>query len=218
VAEAGLRINTVSCLFCEHETKNHNCLSSGRYCPVSPREALPFDLVKATGRQVLEESLRQKCIMLSERSVKSAKQTQENFFNYIESYRSACNTLDKYSKQFCSYETMRSVGIDGEKVFECVENSFETAGDRSSDNVLLKADQELVEQLGVYMNPSMTVNNVTYRGYLDGHDLFLTICQTFVSPKPQACKVQQAEHVDKVIKDGLAKNMTSEEMKKTIQD
>jgi len=36
------------------------------------------------------------------------------------------------------------------------------------------------------MQPSLTINNLTYRGYLEGKDMFDAICSSF-SPMPAVC-------------------------------
>ncbi len=41
--------------------------------------------------------------------------------------------------------------------------------------------------LGVFMHPSITINNVTYRGDLNGYDIFRAVCAGF-KDQPYVCK------------------------------
>ena len=50
--------------------------------------------------------------------------------------------------------------------------------------------------LGIALHPSLTINNMTYRGYLDSDDIFDAICSSF-NKMPQVCK----DPLDKNIQD-----------------
>lgn len=58
----------------------------------------------------------------------------------------------------------------------CVENSFEKMGDTNSDNIVLKEDVQEKTSLGIFMHPSVTINNYTYRGNFGAKDVFKAIC------------------------------------------
>jgi len=57
-----------------------------------------------------------------------------------------------------------------------VKNSFEIAGDTTSNNELLEGDRKQKEELGIFLNPSFTINKYTYRGALGGRDIFKAVC------------------------------------------
>ena len=60
-------------------------------------------------------------------------------------------------------------------------------GDESSSNQLLFQDSIDEIELGIYLHPGLTINNMTYRGYLDGQDIQNSICAALI-PKPPTCK------------------------------
>ena len=41
--------------------------------------------------------------------------------------------------------------------------------------------------LGIVLHPSITINNITYRGELEGFDIFKAICAGFLE-QPDVCK------------------------------
>lgn len=83
---------------------------------------------------------------------------------------------------------LKKVNIDSEDVEKCVRKSFITDSDgKIVDNRLLKEDRKWSAQLGVFMHPSLTINNITYRGDLNGYDIFRAVCAGF-SDQPSVCK------------------------------
>jgi len=74
-----------------------------------------------------------------------------------------------------------------DKIKSCVEQSFEKVGDMKSENYLLNKDSAEKASLGIFLHPSVTINNYTYRGNLGGKDIFKAVCQTF-RHKPEECK------------------------------
>lgn len=55
------------------------------------------------------------------------------------------------------------------------------------DNTLLAEDADWAKNLGIFMHPSLTVNNITYRGDVNGYDIFRAVCAGF-SAQPDICK------------------------------
>jgi len=75
---------------------------------------------------------------------------------------------------------MKKVGISSEKVEKCIRASFvSTETGTITDNSLLREDRKWSSQLGVFMHPSITINNITYRGDLNGYDIFRAVCAGF---------------------------------------
>lgn len=56
------RILTYSCTHCAQQIKDQNCIADGNYCPYFPPTPLPRELKDVTGKQLIEESLRQRCL------------------------------------------------------------------------------------------------------------------------------------------------------------
>ena len=44
------------------------------------------------------------------------------------------------------------------------------------------------------MHPGLTINDITYRGYLEGKDVHDAICTSFDSHRPDACKAKVDKH------------------------
>jgi hypothetical protein len=68
-----------------------------------------------------------------------------------------------------------------------MDESFVTSGDYSSDNKLFKEDRWWSNKLGIVVHPSLTINNITYRGDITGYDIFRAICAGFHT-QPEICK------------------------------
>jgi hypothetical protein len=51
----------------------------------------------------------------------------------------------------------------------------------------LEEDRQQAKKLGIILHPSITINNITYRGEIDGHDIFKAICAGFLD-QPEICK------------------------------
>ena len=60
------------------------------------------------------------------------------------------------------------------------------AGDVDSKSTLLEKDSNTATTLGVYLHPGLTINQMTYRGYLEGKDIEDAICDSFPK-KPSVC-------------------------------
>ena len=82
---------------------------------------------------------------------------------------------------------MAQLDIDGDLVEDCVDESFEQSGDYSSVNLLIDEDTAKSSSLGIYLHPGLTINDMTYRGYIEGQDVFDAVCSSFPL-LPEACK------------------------------
>lgn len=83
---------------------------------------------------------------------------------------------------------MKKAGVNTEEVQRCLKESF--VMDRSGnvkDNTLLKEDRDWSNLMGTFMHPSVTINNITYRGDLNGYDIFKAVCAGF-QDMPTVCK------------------------------
>ena len=58
----------------------------------------------------------------------------------------------------------------------CISESFEQPDNTHSDNKLLKADKDTAHELGIFLHPSITINQHTYRGELSGKDIVAATC------------------------------------------
>lgn len=78
---------------------------------------------------------------------------------------------------------------------QCLDSTFQTEGDQDTDNRLLLADSKTEAELGIYLHPGVSINNITYKGYLEGEDIHNAICAS-LSPKPPNCRNPFEEMVD----------------------
>ena len=54
-------------------------------------------------------------------------------------------------------------------------------------NTVLASDRQRNNGIGVTYNPFLTINNITYRGYMDGKDVANAVCASFAK-QPKGCK------------------------------
>jgi hypothetical protein len=81
---------------------------------------------------------------------------------------------------------MKKVGVNHELVERCVKESF-VSGPSGVDNRILADDATWARSQGAFIHPSVSINNVTYRGALNGYDLFRAVCAGF-KDQPAVCK------------------------------
>jgi len=68
-----------------------------------------------------------------------------------------------------------------------MDDSFVSFGDRRTDNKFFREDREMQNKLGVKLHPSVTINERTYRGDINGYDVFKAVCVGF-KDSPKICK------------------------------
>jgi hypothetical protein len=111
-------------------------------------------------------------------------------FNYMYNVRLYCLDLFGTIPKSCADKEMKQVGIDHLAVEQCYQDSFITDPDDPSkqDNRILREDRQLAQKLDIVMHPSVTINNHTYRGDMDGEDIFRALCSSFrVGQIPDEC-------------------------------
>lgn len=74
---------------------------------------------------------------------------------------------------------MEYLGIDFPAVEQCYLDSFAIKGDDQSKNTILEDDRQWSKLLGISIHPSITINNITYRGDPTGYDIFKAVCAGF---------------------------------------
>jgi len=71
-------------------------------------------------------------------------------------------------------------------VQKCFEDSWEVQGDYESGNKFLKTDADWAVHNNLKYHPSVAINNMTYRGDVNGQDLAMAICAAY-REKPDEC-------------------------------
>lgn len=192
------RIATYSCLGCTEEFRAENCYGNGVYCAYTPNFFKEYDLdskeVSLTGREVLMQALREKCL----HQIMSSKYHDEGdlfwtFFGYLDKcfVESKFSTKGGIAHSLAECYDWSTVLIQGNEevgaLEECVEGSFETAGDFESENAILRADRVWAESNNIQLHPSVTINNITYTNST-GQDLALAICAAY-REAPDECEL-----------------------------
>jgi hypothetical protein len=183
------------CTYCKNlgfnvESEN-DCFSGGRYCAPDPDNLGP-----ASGRDVVTEDLRQKCIW--------SNRDASDFFDYITSKEEACGA-DATMQSTCHKKVYDKLGWDDgvQTALEtCWEEGFAGKNYYLDDNSVLKEEREAYIDEGVQYWPSVFIEHQHYAGDLTKpEELFNAICDKFTNNKPQACLIDakvdvNAEHTD----------------------
>jgi len=163
---------------------NNLCLdSSGEFCAEDPD-----GIGKVTGKDVLDEDVRQLCIheltKLTQRSrlfsEEGAQQVEyaKKYWEYVERLPDRCplaaaNDQDRFGT-LCSRSLMSEVGIDVVKVAQCVETSMRDK---------LKKQKEFA----AWSPKALRINGWRYSGLLDANLVSRAICSGFIK-KPRECE------------------------------
>ena len=148
---------------------------------------MPFEAVN--GRDLLRQSIIDKCIFEVTKEREGYKSfTISGVLDYMYYFRSNCTqAVEEISGDKCGDKLMSMMGIYKKGVHECFLKSFEEEGNLLSNNKMLREDQARFKALGVIMDPMISINNITYRGYMEGKDIVNAICASF-SETPTKCK------------------------------
>ena len=160
-----------------------NCYGSGLYC-IRPGKAGVTD-----GTNVIKESLRQKCIYNYAYKDK-IKEKRKLFWDYMEKFYDKC-VYERKIVSSCADNIIRKIGIPGNEIKKCIENSF--TGDKNekdyeyySKNSILDKEYELRKKNFVTKSPSITINDRVYLGSWRAEYVFESLCASIIR-KPEAC-------------------------------
>ncbi|KMZ59345.1 vacuolar sorting receptor 6 [Zostera marina] len=157
------------------------CINHGRYCAPDPNQDISSGY---DGKDVVVENLRQLCVF---KVAKEDGNQPWKWWDFVTDFHLRCSMKDnKYSKD-CAEEVLKSLALPLDKIKECM-------GDPNADvdNALLKAEQD--RQVGngsrgdVTILPTLVINNVQYRGLLEGSAVLKAICAGFKeAEEPSIC-------------------------------
>ena len=118
-----------------------------------------------TDEALIRENIRERCIY--DISGDLADEWDDKFFwNYLYFIHRVCLVPNMTITDHCAEKMMKSIGIPVDKVNECMEDSFSVRGDWTSYNEMLAGDRDNINDLGVVMNPTLTINSHPYEGEL----------------------------------------------------
>ena len=163
-------------------------MSNGAYCGYTPNFYKEYNLeekgVSMTGREVLMQALREKCLhkIMSE-NYKDEGDLFWTFFGYLGKCFVESEAVGGTSaKSFDECYDWSTVLIQGneeiDKLLKCVDGSFTKKKDLESDNKILRADKAWADSNHIKLHPSVTINNITYTGEsLSGREMEIAICE-----------------------------------------
>ena len=171
----------MQCPNCVGEVRDRECLSSGLYCLMPPKDAIGMKYPEISDKALMLENLRSKCVFETTKVKSQADHDYLKFFNYLYNMRHDCVFENKELNSWCANEVMRALKIDTAEVDVCMQNSFKSPSDYSTDNMLLYQDKLHAEVYGMSRHPALTINGQIYRGDMTGYDVFKAICSSFQS-------------------------------------
>jgi len=126
----------------------------------------------------LMEDLRQMCILQD--------YDLDTWFDYMKGFDTFC--MDGGNIEQCSERAIANLGMNWEKIEKCVDKSFDKPGDKCKTNSFFDREFKAMRNDTLYLIPSITINNMTYRGNLfPPVAIFEAICYSF-EDFPQPCK------------------------------
>jgi hypothetical protein len=161
------RYFTWSCENCDESITDVDCVSSGKYCAIDETN------YSMTGKSIILENLRQKCIYLN--AMKN-KKDDSSWWNYVKKAHSRC--YNDFTED-CSKEIHNELSINYAETIKCVDDSFASADHNVADNSILSLEAIAWENHGAHYIPSVIINSVAYRGILDPENVFSAICNGF---------------------------------------
>ncbi|CDW89350.1 UNKNOWN [Stylonychia lemnae] len=194
------RIRSYSCIPCSSITRQQDCLSDGGYCPLRSNNLVELTLDDIPRRLIMEESLREKCLLTSLIKNSDLSRGTQRWFEYMLAFQSSCLSNQNFNAE-CSYEQMQQIGLrDIQEIVNCYNSSFiinkTLTYNEFEHNAILDEDYERAEMFSVKINPSIVINNMTYRGDFEAYDIFMAICSGF-SSRPNICKLENMSKIEK---------------------
>ena len=111
------------------------------------------------------------------------------FWQYIVHMHDECGSV---LDEDCSINAHRAIqGLDWDKTIKCVKDSFSSEKEsdwllESTSNRLIEANVDYWNKYGSSINPSIVINNSTYRGQLESQAVMNAVCAGFKEP-PEFC-------------------------------
>ena len=163
------------CYSTNYTSSMDNCVSGGRYCCPDPDGNGP-----ATGSHVVQEDLRQLCIF---------QNYPDLWWTYMKKFDSTCN-IDLQVVEECTRNLMKTLNIDTDVIKKCFEESFIKTGAKLDinidDNTILRTERNLFLQNGIQFWPSVSINNDSFKGNIEGDMIFEAVCSKF-NNVPEYC-------------------------------
>lgn len=167
------------CRKCDEEFKEEHCFADGKYCGYEKS----YSNGKVTGRDILIEDLRQKC--LYDLTYQSG-QNRHSWWTYMKEFHMLCH---EQVNEDCSRQAHKKASADYEATMRCVRDSFSTTdwGSKRTKNTILDEERKLFNIYGAGFYPFVVINNITYRGQINPLNVYNALCAGFANP-PKICE------------------------------
>ena len=163
--------------------REFNCVSKGKYC-YFPKETT----ITQDGREILLESLRQKCMY--KKSLKAKK--MKYYFDYMDKFYKNCLAVPtpRFNDR-CSKQNLDLMGFGVDFLDECVGDSFGVKTLLSSsfvdnENYIFKQDYEDIMKYKLSSFPAAVVDDQPIDGIIKEYKIADALCQA-VKVKPDFC-------------------------------
>ena len=148
---------------CDRDSQicGNQCTNKGKYCAVDPDHDLGAGI---SGADVVLENLRQMCVF----DIAHADKKTYLWWKYVNSFRAECAIRNQVNEACFRRAASKVPEISVDRVLQCVADSGPTGSDSSDRNGRLDKELKRRSEDGVYLMPTVLVNNVTYYGTLSG--------------------------------------------------
>ena len=183
------------CKNCDDTFKKQHCFADGQYCGNSKRTL--------TGQEVILEDLRMMCVY---NKAYAELDNRPVFWDYVQKVHDECGT--QLNEECSQYGHQLIEELEWNDTDKCVRESFST--DNKEDwtkagtkNALIDQDIEYWNKYGSILNPSIVINNSTYRGQLEPQAVMNAICAGFHDPPAMCQKLLSDEDLENDLEAGI---------------
>ena len=171
----------------EKKQNIENCLGNGLYCSRPGKSGVK------NGVNVIQESLRQKCIYNYAYDNMGKKDNRHLYWDYIQNFYLNCFNFGKIDST-CSENIQITLKIPIDDIKKCYDESF--LGEKNEKdyelylrNIIFDNEYELRKKNFISKSPSITINERVYLGGWKADHVFESLCSSLIK-KPEACYVE----------------------------
>ena len=179
------RFVTWGCTGCSQSFKERECFSGGKYC--APNHGFMKGM-NVKGSDILVEDLREHCLH-------DRLKTDGNEYKWWDYMKHIHQQCFSYIDELCSKSAHESIDESYEDTMKCVDQGFWDKDYKTAENSVLKKNAGRWKEYGTLYWPSVTINQVTYRGDITAENILEIICAALAS-KPNVClNFYKEEHI-----------------------
>ncbi|EGR34007.1 vacuolar sorting receptor, putative [Ichthyophthirius multifiliis] len=164
-----------------------DCILNGRYCTNDPDiYNNSYDLSSQflyNGKDLVEEIVRQLCLY---------NQKEDLWWQYNIIFSQDCDQPQLYKE--CSQKIVKQIQADENLLQQCFQNNTQ-----KKESPILQRQIDILQQVKIFIWPSVIINDLIYRGNLDGEDILEAICASFEEAKGECRYVLDPTLEEKVV-------------------